>query len=201
MWCWCTTNIKKDSGLTVTLHDDDVIESSHTAQLPTNVSLSSAATITAILPRLASSSLVSLPQFCDHGCECLLTKDSLHIVKGGNFILDPKQPGTQVLDGTRNKKDRLWDIPIPQITPPFSKTATSQLIHKCNNAFHIDNVTSSTLESTINYYTQQDSPSNLSSSISTNKLSSTSSSIHELNVIIRKRQLKRSSKFLGPVFV
>ena len=37
-------NIKKDSGLTVTLPDDDVIESSHTAQLPTNVSLSSAAT-------------------------------------------------------------------------------------------------------------------------------------------------------------
>ena len=65
--------------------------------------------------------MVSLPQFCDHSCERLLTKDSLHVVKGGNFILDPKQPGTQVLYGTRNKKDRLWDIPIPQITPHSPK--------------------------------------------------------------------------------
>ena len=76
-------NIKKDTGLTITLPDDDVIESSHTAQLLTNVSLSSAATKTAILPRLPSSSLVSLSQFCGHGCECVLIKDSQPCCKRG----------------------------------------------------------------------------------------------------------------------
>ena len=109
-------DIKQESGIKVTLPDDDVLESSHSAQLPINKSLPSTAKKTTILPKLASSSLVSLPQLCDHDCECLLTKDSLHVIKEGNFILDPKNKGTQVLYGVRNQNDRLWDIPIPQNT-------------------------------------------------------------------------------------
>ena len=120
-------NVKKECGINVTLPDDDVIESSHTAQLPTKFSLPTAATKTSILPRLASSSLISLPQFCDNDCECLLTKDSLHVVKGGNFVLDPNNKGTQILYGFRNQHDRLWDIPIPQNTPPFSKSVPTHI--------------------------------------------------------------------------
>ena len=108
-------DIKQDKGISVTLPDDDVIESRHSAQLPQST------TKTSILPKLASSSLISIPQLCDNNCECLLTKQSLHVVQGGNFILDPLQQGTQVLYGIRNPTDRLWDIPIPKNTPPFSK--------------------------------------------------------------------------------
>ena len=100
-------DIKQDKGISVTLPDDDVIESSHSAQLPTKFSLPQSATKTSILPKLASSSLISIPQLCDNNCECLLTNKSLHIVQGGNFILDPLQQGTQVLYGIRNPTDRL----------------------------------------------------------------------------------------------
>ena len=122
-------NITVDSNTSVTLPDDDVIQSSHTAHLP-NVSLPPTATKTSIFPQLASSSLVSLPQLCDNGCECLLTKDSLHVIEGGNFILDPNQQGRQVLYGKRNPLDRLWDIPIPQNTPPFIKQKANNLTNR-----------------------------------------------------------------------
>ena len=56
--------MKKESGLSVTLPDNDVIESSHSAQLPTPHPLPPAATKTSIFPQLASSSLVSLPIPC-----------------------------------------------------------------------------------------------------------------------------------------
>ena len=182
-------NIKKESGISVTLPDDDVIESSHTAQLPTNFSLPSAAAKTSILPRLSSASLVSLPQLCDNDCECLLTKDSLHVVKGGNFILDPHQQGTQVLYGIRNKKDRLWDIPIPQNTPPFSKnpSAKSTKSSFSSNKYHINHISHATLDSTIKKFIQQDE----TSSISTISPTLPSPTTHQLHVIIRKRQLKK----------
>ena len=72
--------IKQDKEITVTLPDNDVIGSTHSAQLPTPKSLPKTATKASILPNLTSSSLVSLPQFCDHGCEVLLTPTDLHVV-------------------------------------------------------------------------------------------------------------------------
>ena len=80
-------DIKKERGPSVILPDNDVIGSTHGAQLPTPTPLPQAATKTAILPRLTSSSLVSLPQLCDHGCQVLLTDTDLHVIKNGKFVL------------------------------------------------------------------------------------------------------------------
>ena len=101
--------MRKESGLKVTLPDNDVIESTHCVQLPTPQPLPQTATKTSILPKLTSSSLVSLPQLCDHGCECLLKSRGLHVVKEGNFVLKNNK-GIQVLYGARNQFDRLFNL-------------------------------------------------------------------------------------------
>ena len=103
--------IKAERDTAVTLADNDVIGSSHTGQLPSLKTLPRLATKASVLPKLASSSLVSLPQLCDHGCQCLLTKDTLTVVKDGTFVLKDGK-GTSVLKGKRNFTDKLWDIPI-----------------------------------------------------------------------------------------
>ena len=103
--------IKEERDTAVTLPDNDVIGSLHTGHLPSLKTLSRLATKASVLPKLASSSLVSLPQLCDHGCQCLLTKDTLTVVKDGTFVLKDGK-GTSVLKGKRNFTDKLWDIPI-----------------------------------------------------------------------------------------
>ena len=182
-------NLKEDRGITVILPDDDVIESSHSAQLPTKFSLDQSATQTAILPKLSSSSLISLPQLCDNNCECLLTPNSLHVVRGGNFILDPQQQGTQVLYGIRNPSDRLWDIPIPQHTPLFSKPTKLQRKKPTfvKNKYHINNISHKNLDATINLFLKKDKdPATLPLFAPSPPFKR-----HQLNVIIRKRQLKK----------
>ena len=55
-----------------------------------------------ILPKLTSSSLISLGQLCDDNCAILLNKTKLLAIKKNKIILR----------GTRNPNDKLWDIPI-----------------------------------------------------------------------------------------
>ena len=154
-------DVKEECGTTVTLPDNDVICSSHSGQLP-NVNLPRLATKASVLPQLASSSLISLPQLCDHGCQCLLTKDSLTVIKNGKFVLQGGK-GTPILHGVRNPIDKLWDIPLQQSSSTYTKTPTKPFSYL--------------------------SPPSQSSS-------------HQLNVIIRKKQLKQDlAKFLhGALF-
>ena len=153
-------NMRKECGPLVTLPDNDVIGSSHTAQLPTLPSLSTQATKTAVLPQLASSSLVSLSQLCDDDCQCLLTKEKLEVIKDGKFVLE-NGAGTSVLQGVRNPHDRLWDIPIPQ---PLSTTKLPISNSHSLNQYHVNNITMDKLTSTINSFQQRDSHTNSSSS-------------------------------------
>ena len=125
--------VKREQGPLVTLPDNDVISSTQSGHLPTP-DLPPLATKTAILPRLASSSLVSLPQLCDNGCQVLLTSTDLHDVKNGKFVLDNNQ-GHQVLHGTRNAIDRLWDIEVPNnpttAPPPEPSINHNSEINSC----------------------------------------------------------------------
>ena len=142
-------DIKKERGHPVILPDNDVIGSTHGAQLLTPTPLPKAATKTAILPRLTSSSLVSLPQLCNHGCQVLLTDTDLHVVQNGNFVLENNR-GTQVLHGVRNQLDRLWDIQIPQKPTTFQqKRKIQQEKLSIINPYHINYVNMNTLSTTI----------------------------------------------------
>ena len=80
-------DVEEECDTAVTLPDNDVIGSSHSGQLPNIKELPRPATKASVLPQLASSSLVSLPQLCDHGCQCLLTKDALTVIKDGTYVL------------------------------------------------------------------------------------------------------------------
>ena len=55
-----------------------------------------------IIPGLSSSSLVSLGKLCDDDMKIFLDKKILIAVKDDEIILE----------GQRNKYDRLWDIPV-----------------------------------------------------------------------------------------
>ena len=146
--------IKQDQGISVTLPDNDVIGSTHSGQLPTPKSLPQLATKTAVLPQLTSSSLISLPQLCDHGCEVLLTATNLHVVQDGTFILK-NNTGQQVLHGSRNPLDGLWDIEIPQKPSVFPSRSSSSPTPSPIN-YHVNHVNMTTLNSTIQKFQEKD---------------------------------------------
>ena len=191
-------NVEEECNTSVTLPDNDVIGSSHSGQLPNINTLPRPATQASVLPQLASSSLVSLPQLCDHGCECLLTKDTLTVIKDGNFILQEGK-GTPILQGVRNPVDKLWDIPLQKMTP--SSNTISQSIKPRPNPFDVNHISMEILNATIQSFQERDAsslppvPTSLASS-------TTTSTPHQLNVVIRKRQLKRDlAQFLhGSLF-
>ena len=56
-----------------------------------------------IFPQLASGSLLSIGQLCDHGCSAYFDKSKLYILYNGRIIIQ----------GTRNHT-RLWTINAPQ---------------------------------------------------------------------------------------
>ena len=98
----CLKNIISSPGPTVTLPNNTKITSREQGQLPLHAKFSSEALTTSILPGLQSSSLISLGQLCDNDCDVLLNKKSLFVVKDSELIME----------GFRNKGDKLWDIPV-----------------------------------------------------------------------------------------
>ena len=98
----CLTNLKISPGPTVTLPNNEQISSTEQGQLPLHSKLSNTALTAAVLPGLQSSSLISLGQLCDDDCDILLNKKSLFVVKDNELMME----------GLRNKGDKLWDIPI-----------------------------------------------------------------------------------------
>lgn len=74
-------------------------------QLPSHEDLSKNARTAIVLPSLTSSSLVSLGQLCNDGCNVSLDKAKLQVHKDSKLILQ----------GHRNNADGLWDMPITSI--------------------------------------------------------------------------------------
>ena len=53
---------------------------------------------------IKSANLISLGQLCDDGCTITLNRENMKVTKNN----------TTILKGIRNRKDGLWDIPIPK---------------------------------------------------------------------------------------
>ena len=76
-----------------------------------------------ILPNLRSASLISMGQLCDDGCEILFNGQRLIVIKNEK----------NVLQGMRNRRDNLWDIPIQKrkISPQnYQLPALRHAIHR-----------------------------------------------------------------------
>ena len=77
-----------------------------------------------VLPSLKSSSLISLGQLCDDDCSVLLDKKKLYVKKNNSMVLE----------GNRNMKDGLWDIPIPYYDVGKRALQTDNYIHTPTHA-------------------------------------------------------------------
>ena len=96
------TNITKNASTNVQLPNGKYITSSKQGELPLSDDLSPTARTATILPELKSSSLISLGRLCDDGCNIFLNYAKLYAIKNKKIVLE----------GTRNHRDGLWDIPI-----------------------------------------------------------------------------------------
>ena len=110
-------NVKMKQGPPVQLPNSEIIHTTATGVVPLSHELSKKARNTMILPKLTSSSLISLGQLCDDNCDILLNKNEMCAIKNNKIILK----------GYRNHKDGLWDIPIKK--PPSHPTAANPPIH------------------------------------------------------------------------
>ena len=99
-------DIEKCLGPSVILPNNELIASTERGQIPLSSLLTKEAKTASILPKLASSSLISLGQICDDGCAVLLDKTRLTAFKGDQIVLQ----------GIRNPHDKLWDIPVTKQT-------------------------------------------------------------------------------------
>ena len=121
----CLTNITRAKPCDIILPNAMAIKPSHSGQLPLSTALSNQAKDATIIPKLKSSSLISLGQLCDDGCNVELDKLNLKVYKNHNLILK----------GHRNLSDGLWDIPIvvPKTHPGLyanrSKAQPSKTTH------------------------------------------------------------------------
>jgi len=93
----CLKNIKPNNSINVTLPNSVAISSNKQGELPLSNQLSTKGKTAIVLPDLTSSSLVSLGQLCDDGCEINLDKHKLSVYKDEDLIIE----------GARNKTDGL----------------------------------------------------------------------------------------------
>ena len=100
----CLNNVQPNKSIKVTLPNSQSISSTIQGTLPLSNELTSKAKIAVVLPNLTSSSLISLGQLCDDGCNINLDKDRMNIYKNNKLMIQ----------GSRNKADGLWDIPIQE---------------------------------------------------------------------------------------
>ena len=112
------------NGPRATLPNNTQIQASDMGDLPLYSDLSFKSLI---YLQLSSKSLLSVGQLCDEGCFVLFHKRGLLIFKNNQLLLC----------GTRNKVDRLYDVPFPTqkmnyaITRDKSKTELAQFLHGC----------------------------------------------------------------------
>ena len=103
----CLTNLQKSTCPAVTLPDGSSLHPTQQGILPLTSILSSEARRATILHDLKSASPISLGQLCNDDCKVLLNKKSLHVFKDKDLVLK----------GTRNTRDRLWDVPLHNPNP------------------------------------------------------------------------------------
>lgn len=92
-------NVRPVHGPIVNLPNDETLQSIAQGVIPLP-GISPTGRNSHILPGLTSSSLLSMGQLCDDGCEIQLTKSKIRIYKNHDIILQ----------GKRNTEDGLWDV-------------------------------------------------------------------------------------------
>ena len=80
-------NIEQYLGPSVLLPNNEMISSNEKGQIPLSSLLSKEAKTAQILPKLASSSLISLGQLCDDDCVIMLHKKKLLAIKNKEIVL------------------------------------------------------------------------------------------------------------------
>ena len=124
----CIDKIPTNNGLRVLLPDGSTIQASHTALLDLP-DLPLAARQAHIFPQLKHNALISIAQFCDHGCTAVFTATSVRI------FLDSKI----LIQGSRQSTTNLWTIDLQQqTTPPASKTETLNVGHAANSVYEME---------------------------------------------------------------
>ena len=108
----CLSDIEQFSGSSVTLPDDTKIKPSHKGILPLHSSFSNTAKTATILPKLQSSSLISVGKICDDNNHVIFNKNSVHAIPYNDNIQKIISKTDVLLQGKRNHKDNLYDIPI-----------------------------------------------------------------------------------------
>ena len=92
-------NIIDEDGPTVALPDNTTLHATKAGTLPIT-GVSTLAKKVHIIPKLSSSSLISMGQLCDDDCDVHLRKEDMDVKKDNKVIIR----------GLRNKFDGLWDI-------------------------------------------------------------------------------------------
>jgi hypothetical protein len=82
-------------GIKVLLPNNSILTSTHTANL-TIPNLPPAAQTVHIFPKLASGSLLSIGQLCDHGCTATFNKDKLYVYYNGKIILQGSRQASKL---------------------------------------------------------------------------------------------------------
>ena len=103
----CLTDIVDANGPDISLPDNSTLTATKKGILPLPAVLSTQARTASIVPGLNNSSLLSVPQLCDDGCDVLFRREKMYAVKDKKVVLS----------GTRNYRDRLWDVPLPYDYP------------------------------------------------------------------------------------
>ena len=121
-------------GPTVTLPNDANMKPTKRAVLPFP-GLSKQAAETFIYPDLQSASLISVGKLCDDGCHVTFYDDRVDAIKHNKLVLQ----------GYRNRKDGLWDVPIPTAS---NHAETSSIINYANVIIPADK----SIKELINYF-------------------------------------------------
>ena len=170
-------NIKKDTSTKVTLPNAEGTHSTSKGTLPMSQQLSETAKQATVLPRLESSSLISLGQLCDDDCKVELDKKNLKVFKEERLIMK----------GHRNKSDGLWDMPItrPITTNNVILPAPHPGIYPTRMCMHKNNKTTKKFIPKIKLMCRQKLHQNIDQLIQ-----EFTSKDNKANVIIKKKQTK-----------
>ena len=102
----------KSIGPTVTMPDSSTSTSTEYVHLPLSAQLSKKAQKAYVIPKLESSTLISVGQLCDDNCDVIFRKQSVHVINESRAIDKILEEKQSILTGRRNNLNRLWDMEV-----------------------------------------------------------------------------------------
>lgn len=122
----CLNKTPTSNGLRVLLPDGSTIQATHTALLDMP-NLPIAARQAHIFPQLKHNALISISQFCDHGCTALFTSTDVQILVNS----------TTIIRGSRQPTTGLWTIDLDN--QPKSPTSNERILgHAANSVYKME---------------------------------------------------------------